>query len=275
MSLQRSQQNGRNALFVHVLGCPQRGQGKVFAAGVVMVKIFLDKHRQIVTQLLDLCPVSCFCLFVMSVPAIRPFQPQYLTVPRDFQPIANMAICLEIGAGKGKHACLFAHTHPQYPLLAIERTAEKFHAMQKTHQELGCKNLQPIHADAIPWVVHALYPAQIEQVFILYPNPEPHNPSQRWLNMPFFEYLLSRIKAGGTITLASNIAEYIIEAEQQLTTVWHLPYELQRIAEDSARTHFEVKYLQRGELCQQLIITKPQNYQTRFDNVLPRLGQHA
>jgi hypothetical protein len=34
-----------------------------------------------------------------------------------------------------------------------------------------------IHADALPWVVHALYPAQVEQFFILYPNPEPHNPA--------------------------------------------------------------------------------------------------
>lgn len=47
------------------------------------------------------------------------------------------------------------------------------------------------------------------------------------------------------------------------------------IASDSARTHFEVKYLQRGELCQQLIIRKPATYQTRFDAFQPLLGQAA
>jgi hypothetical protein len=55
-----------------------------------------------------------------------------------------------------------------------------------------------------------------------------------------------------------------------------LPYEKQVIASDSARTHFEVKYLERGELCQQLIIRKPADYTTRFDDVMPLLGQsHA
>ncbi|WP_217271184.1 hypothetical protein, partial [Lactobacillus helveticus] len=70
--------------------------------------------------------------------------------------------------------------------------------MQKQHAVEGQTNLQTVHADALPWIVHALYPQQVEQFFILYPNPEPHNPAQRWVNMPFFEFLLSRLKTGGT-----------------------------------------------------------------------------
>ncbi|MEF9957684.1 MAG: SAM-dependent methyltransferase [Acinetobacter sp.] len=206
--------------------------------------------------------------------SIRQFQAQRMQAPRDFKSIPNTPICVEIGAGKGKHALLFSAQHSQSILYAIERTTEKFLAMQKQHQLEGQRNLSPIHADALPWVVHALFPAQVEQFFILYPNPEPHNPAQRWLNMPFFEFLLSRLKPNGTITLASNIPEYIDEAEQQLIELWKLPYQKQKIAADSARTHFEVKYLQRGELCQQLIITKPQAYVTRFDDFAPMQGQN-
>jgi len=84
--------------------------------------------------------------------------------------------------------------------------------------------------------------------------------------MPFFEFLLSRLQVGGQITLASNIPEYIAEAEQQLQEIWKLPYVKEVIASDSARTHFEIKYLERGELCQQLLIQKPENYTTRFDD---------
>lgn len=47
------------------------------------------------------------------------------------------------------------------------------------------------------------------------------------------------------------------------------------IAADSARTHFEIKYLERGELCQQLIISKPETYVTRFDDFQPLQGQNA
>lgn len=198
-----------------------------------------------------------------------------MQAPRDFIAIPETPICVEIGAGKGKHALLFTAAHPQTTLYALERTREKFVAMQKQHQVEGQANLFPIHADALPWVVHALFPAQVEQFFILYPNPEPHNPAQRWLNMPFFEFLLSRLKTSGIVTLASNIPEYIEEAEQQLINVWKLPYQKQVIAQDSARTHFEIKYLQRGELCQQLIITKPEAYQTRFDHFAPLQGQNG
>lgn len=205
---------------------------------------------------------------------LRQFQAQCMQAPRDFQTIENLPVCVEIGAGKGKHAVLFSQQQPQSTLYAIERTREKFEAMQKQHQLADLNNLCPVHADALPWITHALYPAQVEQFFILYPNPEPHNPAQRWVNMPFFEFILSRLQFGGQITLASNIPEYIEEAEQQLKDIWKLPYEKQVIASDSARTHFEVKYLERGELCQQLIIRKPADYTTRFDDFMPLLGQN-
>ena len=206
---------------------------------------------------------------------IRQFQAHRMHAPRDFKAIANTPICLEIGAGKGKHALLFTHQHPKQQLIALERTREKFLAMQKQHALEGQANLSPVHADALPWVVHALYPQQVEQCFILYPNPEPHNPAQRWLNMPFFEFLLSRLKDGATLTLASNIPDYIEEAQQQLIEVWKLPFVKEVIAKDSARTHFEVKYLERDELCQQLVITKPAGYATRFDAFAPLQGKSA
>ena len=205
---------------------------------------------------------------------IRQFQAHRMHAPRDFQIIANEPVCVEIGAGKGKHALLFSGQHPNKKLIAVERTREKYLAMQKQHGVEGQLNLQTVNADALPWVVHALYPSQVEQFFILYPNPEPHNPAQRWLNMPFFEFLLSRLKTGGVVTLASNIPEYIKEAQQQLTEVWKLPFEKEKIPETSARTHFEIKYLERGELCQQLIITKPEGYKTRFDDFEPLQGQN-
>ena len=199
--------------------------------------------------------------------AARLFQPHFLQPPRGFvRPSFDKPICLEIGAGMGRHAILFAEQNPEKTLVAIERTAAKFKVFAVRQQEHQLANLYPVHADALPWVVHALAPASVAQLFILYPNPEPKNPAQRWLNMPFFEFLLSRLQVGATITLASNIPEYLNEAEQQLINVWHLPYERQTIATDSARTHFEVKYLERGEPCQQLMITKPADYQTRFDD---------
>lgn len=199
----------------------------------------------------------------------RVFNLSVLTAPREFSPIENKPICLEIGAGKGKHALSFARHNPDKQLYAIERTSEKFTAFKKCFDEQALDNLTPIHADAIHWTAFALYPYQVERCFILYPNPEPKNKNQRFLNMPFFEFLLSRMAVGGQIVIASNITDYIDECEVLLNTVWQLPYTKTTIEPSSARTHFEIKYLARSELCQEIVITKPSGYCTRFDEILP------
>lgn len=204
--------------------------------------------------------------FYQAAMNTRLFQPQYLQMPRGFvRPRFSQPVCLEIGAGMGRHAIQFATQNPDKTLVAIERTAAKFKVFAARMQDHHLENLYAVHADAIPWVVHGLPPQSVAQLFLLYPNPEPKNPAQRWLNMPFFEFLLSRLQDGAQITLASNIPAYIDEAAQQLTKTWQLPFLCKPIARDSARTHFEVKYLARGEPCQQLIIEKPAGYRTRFD----------
>ena len=204
----------------------------------------------------------------------RAFQPEKLSRPRDFSiPIVltrieatKQPLVLEIGAGKGKHALLFAEANLDKQLIAIERTRTKFEAFTKLAQAQKLDNLTAIHADAIAWIVQAIAPNSVEQLYILYPNPEPHNPNQQWLNMPFFEFLLSRLKAGGEIILATNIEKYMDNAEEQAKTLWCLPTVRHQVPIDSQRTHFEIKYLARQEACWQLTMTKPKGYQTRFDN---------
>ena len=202
----------------------------------------------------------------------RAFQPKKLSAPRNFsipkiiQSDNKLPLILEIGAGKGKHALSFAAENPDKHLIAIERTRNKFEAFTKLFNQQSLDNLTPIHADAIAWTVYAIPPSSLASIYILYPNPEQHNPNQQWLNMPFFEFLLSRLQTGGKIVLATNIEPYIDNAEQQASSVWQLPHERQIVAAESQRTHFEVKYLARGERCWQLTMTKPQGYRTRFDS---------
>lgn len=206
----------------------------------------------------------------ISSSQIRKFRPDVFKAPRGFvSPVfTDQPIVLEIGAGVGLHALSFARENPENHVFAIERTAEKFQKFHQSYLSDIPPNLTPIHADAIPWVVHALPPACLQQVFILYPNPEPKNPAQRWFNMPFMQFLLSRMKPNATLTLASNITEYLDEAEQQLIHLWQLPY-LRSAVTTERRTHFEIKYMERGEACGQLLVTKPVDFQTPFDLFFP------
>lgn len=215
---------------------------------------------------------------VLSHTKDRVFQLAKLIPPRDFDlnqwqwiHTSTSPIVLEIGAGKGMHAITFAKQNPHTKIIAVERTANKFVAFAKStsqHIQQPLNNLYAVHADVIAWSVFALPPSCISQVFILYPNPERNNANQQWLNMPFFEFLLSRLKPNGTITLASNILPYIDNAQAQSLQTWQLPTIRERVINNSKRTHFETKYLARGEVCEQLIITKPAGYTTRFDNIV-------
>lgn len=221
---------------------------------------------------------------------LRAFQPEKLSAPRDFIlpnvlnnekkgakkigaennnkksiPCLIKPLVLEIGAGKGKHALMYATQNPDKHLIAIERTRNKFEAFEKITIQNDLNNLSAIHADAIAWIVHAIATSSVERIYILYPNPEQHNPNQQWLNMPFFEFLLSRLIEGGEIILATNIESYMDNALWQAVHVWQLPNARQRVAVNSARTHFEIKYLARNEACWQLTLSKPKGYKTRFD----------
>ncbi len=209
----------------------------------------------------------------------RLFQADKLSPPRDFAIPKSLAsskkieqsLVLEIGTGKGKHALLFANRNPNKQLIAIERTRNKFEAFAKLATEHNLTNLTPVHADAIAWIVHAIKPNTVACIYILYPNPEQHNPNQQWLNMPFFEFLLSRLCEGGEVILATNIESYMDNAQQQAKSVWCLPTLREKVAADSQRTHFEVKYLARDETCWQLTMTKPKGYKTRFDDWITAL----
>lgn len=205
----------------------------------------------------------------------RVFKPEKLFAPRNFKcPQIKPNQYLEIGTGKGMHAMQFAQENPDKNLIAIERTRVKFDVFAARTAELELNNLLPVHADAIPWVVHGIPPSSLDGIFLLYPNPEPKNASQRWLNMPFFEFLLSRLKPLSPLVLATNIQEYADEAEEQAKQLWGLNVERVNVPQDSARTHFEVKYLARGETCHQLNMVKPKEYRTHFDDwVAPNNAQ--
>jgi tRNA G46 methylase TrmB len=196
----------------------------------------------------------------------RLFAADQLRAPRGFiKPILGASPILEIGAGKGHHALSLAQTTEQ-SIIAIERTRTKFESFSKLASATDYPNLQPVHADAIPWCVHALPPNTLAQVFLLYPNPERANPNQRWHRMPFMEFLLSRIRTGGRLTLATNVESYAHECEQWLCEIWQLPVTIAPVDRRSERTAFEVKYLARGERCWQIEATKPEGYVTRFDD---------
>jgi tRNA G46 methylase TrmB len=173
--------------------------------------------------------------------------------------VSSASLDLEIGAGQGFHALTYSLRHPERRLIAVERTINRFKQLQRRFTEHGCPtNLFPIHADAISVVSHWLQNTSLERVFLLYPNPYPKSKhaNLRWHNMPFMGQLLRKMKPEGRLTLATNILSYKDEAKFVMEREWGMSLVAEQLVNHSPRTHFEKKYLERGETCWNLVFEK-------------------
>jgi tRNA (guanine-N7-)-methyltransferase len=199
---------------------------------------------------------SAFTVRIFDRKAVSP--PKHVTPwPPAFNESAP--IDLEIGCGVGFHPIQYALKNPERCLIAIEHTREKFLSFQRRAQNHKLTNLHPVHADAIRYVTNVLKAESVDRIFLLYPNPEPQAANKRWFRMPFFHELLEKLKPGGTIELATNIQAYAEEAKLYATEFWHLECigQLAIAASAEPRTHFEKKYLARGETCFDVTFLKP------------------
>jgi tRNA G46 methylase TrmB len=174
----------------------------------------------------------------------------------------NSDLQIEIGCGVGLHPILWAKENPQSRLLAIERTVEKFNKFRRrldNHPEIT--NVWPAHADATHLLPHLDLPSQtVSCIFILYPNPDPkpQHRLRRWAHNPLMDYLVTLLKPSGTIHFATNLQDYAQELRTTLPQRLPLKLTVDDLVpkENKARTHFEKKYLARGDTCQSLVFTK-------------------
>lgn len=169
---------------------------------------------------------------------------------------------LEIGAGQGLHAIQYCLAHPERRLIALERTQNKFaafHARLAHHPRLS--NLLALRSDAQAFAAHRLNAETLDRVFLLYPNPypKPKQANLRWHRSPFIRFLATRLKPHGQLFLATNLKWYADEAEDWLSRRdphFRLVQRTELRLGARPRTHFEKKYLERGETCFDLIFER-------------------
>lgn len=196
--------------------------------------------------------------------AVRDFSVSKIPIPKDFQPFRldlGRPLDVEIGCGVGLHPLRCARRNPERQVIAFERTREKFAKFRGrlAHHE-SLPNLLAVHGDAISWIAHGISVGQVDRYFLLYPNPYPKESQRnlRFHEMPFFAHLLATLKPDGTLTLATNRRFYAEDARTRITGEWGMRLvDESLIASDAEpRTHFEKKYLLRGEPCWNLEFQK-------------------
>lgn len=163
-------------------------------------------------------------------------------------------LVVEIGCGVGLHPIQYATEFPQKNVVAIERTSEKFARFKGRidhHPELH-RNLCAVHADAVHFIDQTFVANSIDEVWILYPNPEMKKTSRRWFLSPFMSRLIQLMKPGASLYFATNLEDYAKEALQvagrhQLQVAASKQICLTSHPDWKPRTHFEKKYHERGE----------------------------
>jgi len=195
---------------------------------------------------------------------MRAFNPQSVPRPHLPAPLRSRlgeALDLEIGAGQGLHAVQYCARNPGRTLLAVERTQTRFQLLRsRAERHPHLINLLVCRADAIPLVTHFIADESLRRVFLLYPNPcpKPSQANQRWHRSPFMQFLKQKMQPGATLHLATNLEWYAEEAA--LWMCQEHGFELRRREHvgtaEPGRTHFERKYLARGETCFDLVFEK-------------------
>ena len=168
---------------------------------------------------------------------------------------------LEIGAGQGLHPIQYCKSNPGRTLIAVERTRNRFKNLDSRrngHPDLH--NLIIARADAMAFVAHFVPDQALDRVFLLYPNPYPKSAQAnlRWHRSPFMQFLKQKMKPMATLHLATNLQWFAAEAVCYMNRDHHFRTVVQRKLDAShpARTHFELKYLARGETCFDLVFEK-------------------
>ncbi len=185
--------------------------------------------------------------------------PRYLTKNQRSEELKEFieqasTLILEVGCGVGLNPLSYSLKHPSDHILAVERTKTKFEKFYRRYLNHGCpKNLFPVHADVEAVLNHFVSDTSLDQIWFFYPNPEPQNPSRRWIRMPVFEFILTKLKPNGKIIFVTNDKRYRQELSEFNQDFWQMKVidekeiSLMKTPDFTARTHFEKKYLQAGQ----------------------------
>jgi tRNA (guanine-N7-)-methyltransferase len=130
-------------------------------------------------------------------------------------PVGARPRILEIGFGMGETTAAIAQLRPEDDFLGIEVHLPGVGALLKRIGELGLTNLRLIRHDAVEVLEHMIAEDSLDGIHIYFADPwhKKRHHKRRLIQEQFVELLVSRIKPGGYLHLATDWHNY---AEQML-----------------------------------------------------------
>ena len=147
---------------------------------------------------------------------LLPYQAQALDLEHVFNRAAPTI--LEIGFGMGEGLADVAQAHPENDYLGVEVHTPGVGALLKQIGERGLDNIRIVQHDAVEVLSHMLPPGSLAGVQIFFPDPwhKTRHHKRRLIQPPLVTLLAERLKAGGTLHLATDWEDYAVQMLQVL-----------------------------------------------------------
>jgi tRNA (guanine-N7-)-methyltransferase len=145
---------------------------------------------------------------------------EYQALPLDLDAVFGRQAprAVEIGFGNGEHLAKLANEHPERDYLGIEVHRPGVGHLMLLASTNNSSNVRAICHDAVEVFEQQITPASLDEIFVLFPDPwhkKRHN-KRRLIQSPFVALLVSRLKVGGILHLATDWQPY---AEQMLEVI--------------------------------------------------------
>jgi tRNA (guanine-N7-)-methyltransferase len=190
---------------------------------------------------------------------LLPYRPEVLDPATAFG--RQAPVVLEIGFGMGDATAQIAQSLADTDFLACEVHEPGVGALLKKIGEHGISNIRILQHDAVEVMEHMIAPDSLDGVHIYFPDPwhKKRHHKRRLIQPPFVEKLVSRLKPGGYLHLATDWEPYAHQMLEVLSANANLRNTAEAYAEKPAYrplTKFENRGLRLGHGVWDLVFRK-------------------
>lgn len=128
-------------------------------------------------------------------------------------------LILEIGFGSGYSLLTMAKAHPEQDFIGVEMHQPGIGSLLLGMQLQQISNIRLFYADAVDVLTQAIPDESLDVVQIFFPDPWPkrRHHKRRLIQTSFVNLVVSKLKRGGTIHLATDWQDYAIEMMKVLS----------------------------------------------------------
>ncbi len=131
----------------------------------------------------------------------------------------NADVVVEVGFGMGQTLITMAQANPQLNFLGIEVHRAGIGSLAADLHDLGIKNVRVAPYDAVEVLTRGISADALAGVNVFFPDPWPklRHQKRRLIQPDFLRLLISRLRAGGWVHLATDWEDYAMQMLQVLS----------------------------------------------------------